>query len=46
MKTVSRKLLLEKAVCACFMQPHRIPADKDSGLDFFKFMTFLIFEAK
>ena len=35
----------KSGVCLLYAT-HRIPADKDSGLDFFKFMTFLIFEAK
>jgi len=40
------QIVFEKSGVCLLYATHQIPAEKDSGLDFLKFMTFLIFEAK
>ncbi|MDZ7640851.1 MAG: DUF4198 domain-containing protein [Desulfurivibrio sp.] len=40
------EMIFEKSGVHLLYVTHQIPANKDSGLDFFKFMTFLTFEVK
>jgi nickel transport protein len=40
------KMTIAKGEVCLLYGTHRVPAEKDSGLDFLKFMTFLTFEVK
>ena len=40
------QMTFEKSGIHLLYATHKIPAEKDSGLDFLKFMTFITFEVK